>query len=102
MKMRKRNRKWRILAFVLSVVVSLSSVPFAGTTSEAASILSTNGNGGATDVGAWFTTYNTSAFWGETGRFSDPNNVPVGFKALRADGTYGSQTVQARRRLIFS
>lgn len=89
MKMRKRNRKWRILAFVLSVVVSLSSVPFAGTTSEAASILSTNGNGGATDVGAWFTTYNTSAFWGETGRFSDPNNVPVGFKALRADGTYG-------------
>lgn len=49
----------------------------------------TNGNGGKTDVGAWYTTYNTAAFWGENGRFSDPKTSPIGYKALLSDGSYG-------------
>lgn len=57
--------------------------------SAADTTLATNGNGGKTDVGAWFTTYNVNAFWGENGRFSDPSSAVVGYKALRADGAYG-------------
>lgn len=51
--------------------------------------IATNGNGGKTDVGAWYTTYNTNNFWGTNGRFSDPENPAVGYKALHSDGTYG-------------
>ncbi len=49
------------------------------------SILKTNGNGGITDVGAWFVTYNTESMWA--------NNFgaghPIQYRALMPDGSYG-------------
>ncbi|MBR5619843.1 MAG: hypothetical protein IKW76_08905, partial [Clostridia bacterium] len=87
------NRKHRItklLSGLLSFAICISCFSMALPVSATPAALTTNGNGGATDVGAWFTTYNVSAFWGENGRFSDPNSAPVGYKALKSGGTYGT------------
>ncbi len=75
-----------LLAFTL-VMTTMFCVGLINVSAEES--ITTNGNGGKTDVGAWFTTYNTSAFWGNNGRFSDPNKAKVGYKALKADGTFG-------------
>ena len=49
--------------------------------------ITTNGNGGKTDVGVWFTTYNVEHFWEH--RFGGPNAFAVGYRSLLADGSYG-------------
>lgn len=77
----------KIISLFLCLAMVLGCFPFVA--SAADTTVSTNGNGGKTDVGAWYTTYNTDAFWGDNGRFSDPSTAKVGYKALRADGSYG-------------
>lgn len=84
----KRSNLKRVLTLLFCVAVILSGLPGTFAKAETAEI-STNGNGGKTDVGAWYTSYNTAAFWGTNGRFSDPSTAPVGYKALRADGSFG-------------
>lgn len=75
-----------ILGSALILGTVLSVLPSAIAADET---IATNGNGGKTDVGVWYTTYNTNNFWGTNGRFSDPENPAVGYKALHSDGTYG-------------
>lgn len=85
----KRSNPKKALALLVCMAVVLAGLPGVWATTVAAAAISTNGNGGKTDVGAWYTTYNTTAFWGANGRFSDPSTAPIGYKALRADGTFG-------------
>lgn len=44
-----------------------------------------NGNGGRTDVGAWFVTYNTSGMW--SNNFG--TGFPIRYRMLMPDGKYG-------------
>ena len=85
----RKNRISKAVAVLLSLAICIGCFSAMLTVSATPASLTTNGNGGATDVGAWFTTYNTNAFWGSNGRFSDPNLPQVGYKALKSDGTYG-------------
>ncbi len=78
----------KVVSLLVCIAVCFGCLPvFTASASE--TTLATNGNGGKTDVGAWFTTYNVNAFWGENGRFSDPSSADVGYKALLSDGAYG-------------
>ena len=47
--------------------------------------LETNGNGGKTDVGAWFITYNTPDMWAN----NFGNGRSIDYRALMPDGSYG-------------
>lgn len=77
-------KKIRIFCAVLAVLILLSSVfsfnIFAAESKDkkiatpATSTLKTNGNGGKTDVGTWFVTYNNPSMWG--------NNFGSGFPIL--------------------
>lgn len=77
----------KIVSLFLCLAMVLGCFPFVAFAAD--TTISTNGNGGKTDVGAWYTTYNTDAFWGDNGRFSDPSTPKVGYKALTSDGSYG-------------
>lgn len=48
-------------------------------------MIETNGNGGKTDIGAWFVTYNTPEMWADN--FGSGHSID--FKALLPDGSYG-------------
>ena len=97
----KKNRslKRRVVAMMLSLALCVGAMPFSAVETRAEDTIVTNGNGGKTDVGAWFTTYNTPAFFAS--RFSDPNNLPVGYKALCSDGTYGIPTSSSAAEIDF-
>lgn len=47
--------------------------------------LKTNGNGGKTDVGAWFVTYNSKTSW--SNNFG--SGYPIKYRTLMPDGSYG-------------
>lgn len=47
--------------------------------------ITTNGNGGRTDVGAWFVTYNTDKMWAN----NFGHGFPIKYRVLLPDGTYG-------------
>ena len=47
--------------------------------------ITTNGNGGRTDVGAWFVTYNTDEMWAN----NFGHGFPIKYGVLLPDGTYG-------------
>lgn len=85
----KKNIVSKAVSVLICLAICIGCFSAMLTVSATPASLTTNGNGGATDVGAWFTTYNTSAFWGSNGRFSNPELAQVGFKALKSDGTYG-------------
>lgn len=48
----------------------------------------TNGNGGKTDVGAWFITYNTPEMWSK----NFGKDISIQFRALLPNGNYGIPT----------
>lgn len=81
----------KIIAVILTIAVIFSNVQFAfavqGAQTGAFADRKSNGNGNATDVGIWFTTYNNLQFWNL--RFSSPSNFPVGYKVLLPDGSFG-------------
>ncbi len=77
----------KVVSVLLCVAMIFGCVPVMVFAAD--SVVATNGNGGATDVGAWYTTYNTNDFWGDNGRFSNPSSAKVGYKALKSDGSYG-------------
>gem|GEM_PF-1584740 len=85
----RKNIVSKAVSVLICLAICIGCFSAMLTVSATPASLTTNGNGGATDVGAWFTTYNTSAFWGSNGRFSNPELAQVGFKALKSDGTYG-------------
>ena len=47
--------------------------------------VTTNGNGGRTDVGAWYVTYNTASMWAN----NFGNGIPINYRVLMPDGSYG-------------
>lgn len=48
-------------------------------------VLKTNGNGGITDIGTWFVTYNTDDMWAN----NFGSGHPIQYRALMPDGTHG-------------
>lgn len=89
-------KKLSILKKVVTVLVVLvmCCVAFAGVVSAKESdkgiakptnTLVTNGNGGKTDVGTWFVTYNNSSEWGN----NFGSGYPIKYRTLMPDGSYG-------------
>ena len=60
----------RFIVLIVVLVLTTSTVAFAKG-QQPTNTLSTNGNGGKTDVGIWYVTYNNSSMWG--------NNFGSGF-----------------------
>lgn len=77
----------RIFCFLIVIVICLSllTVSVNAKISAPTNTLKTNGNGGKTDVGMWYITYNTR------GIFSNNmgSGYPIRYKMLLPDGTYG-------------
>lgn len=48
-------------------------------------LLKTNGNGGKTDIGTWFVTYNTPKMWAN----NFGHGFPIKYQVLLPDGSYG-------------
>lgn len=89
-------KKLSILKKVVTVLVVLvmCCVAFAGVVSAKESdkgitkptnTLVTNGNGGKTDVGTWFMTYNSANRWGS----NFGSGYPIKYRTLMPDGSYG-------------
>lgn len=74
----------RILSLLLAIVLLFVFVTSNCIVSQASTI-TTNGNGGKTDVGAWFVTYNTQTMW--SNNFG--TGLPIKHRVLLPDGTYG-------------
>lgn len=74
-----------LLAFVVTLTLMSTTVSAEG--SAATSELTTNGNGGKTDVGIWYMTYNNATMW--SNNFGSGN--PIMYRALvsRNPDTYG-------------
>lgn len=70
---------------LLAGIVLLLTLPFTATAETPAMELTTNGNGGKTDVGAWFITYNTRSMWGN----NFGSGYPIKYRAIMSDGSYG-------------
>lgn len=82
----------RIVAVVCGLMLALGSVAYGETVQaeEPTKIISqktvkTNGNGGRTDVGAWYVTYNTQSMW--SNNFG--SGFPINYRSLMPDGSYG-------------
>lgn len=73
----------------LLIISVLCMCLFVGTVSakiaEPTNTLKTNGNGGKTDVGAWYITYNTESMWSD----NFGSGYPVKYRTLMPDGSYG-------------
>ena len=66
-------------------MASITVAPLGNGISPARSELSTNGNGGKTDVGMWYVTYNSEANW--VNNFG--SGYPIKYRPLMPDGSYG-------------
>lgn len=75
----------KIVALLLAAVLLLSSTSLFVAAEVPASELTTNGNGGKTDVGAWYINYNNSSMW--INNFG--SGYPIKYRPLLPDGTYG-------------
>ena len=80
MKMRTKKISSLLLAFCL---LCMSFFTYASIDATAATV--SNGNGGKTDVGAWFVTYNNQTMW--SNNFG--TGYPINYRMLLPDGTYG-------------
>lgn len=80
----------KVLA-VFCVVTILIQIFASGGVSLAAdtTIQETNGNGGKTDVGIWYVTYNSEDYW--KNNFGDPDNPSINYRSLVSENpvTYG-------------
>lgn len=74
----------RVLSVWLATLLLAGMAMLAGIPTAAAP-LDTNGNGGKTDVGAWFVTYNTEKMWAN----NFGNGIPIKYRVLMPDGSYG-------------
>ena len=69
---------------VINPMASVNVAPLGSGVSPAESKLSTNGNGGKTDVGMWYVTYNNEANW--VNNFG--SGYPIKYRPLMPDGSY--------------
>ena len=90
--MKKLSILKRVVAVVLAVVLCSSMLVGAVTPTELnkgiekpTNTLKTNGNGGKTDIGTWFMTYNNNNMWGS----NFGSGYPIKFRTLMPDGSYG-------------
>ncbi len=74
----------KIVSCLIAVLILFCSV-FSSGISLQASTIKTNGNGGKTDVGAWFVTYNTESMW----ESNFGTGLPIKYQVLMPDGSYG-------------
>lgn len=74
-----------ILLVTLLCVGLFSGAASAETASATVSSVTTNGNGGKTDVGIWYVTYNSETAWTD----NLGAGKPVGYRSLMPDGSYG-------------
>lgn len=80
------------ILFVVVLLVTMLSMPVSavvptGVTEKPTNTLKTNGNGGKTDVGTWMVTYNNEEMWAD----NFGSKLPINYRALLPDGTYGIQ-----------
>ncbi len=77
----------KIISLILVVVLCLCF--FTGSASakiaQPTNTLKTNGNGGKTDVGVWFVTYNNNSMWAN----NFGSGIPIKYRTLMPDGSYG-------------
>ncbi len=88
--MKKYQKNFKKVIAILCTVAMLFSVLSVGFSAlaegaPATSTQTTNGNGGKTDIGAWFVTYNNANMWATN--FGTYN--PIKYRPLMPDGTYG-------------
>lgn len=77
----------KVKKLLICLVAVCMMMPLFSVTSLAAGekTITTNGNGGRTDVGAWFVTYNTDKMWAN----NFGHGFPIKYGVLLPDGTYG-------------
>ncbi len=75
----------RIISCCLAVIVLTVTFIAGNSFGVQARTVETNGNGGRTDVGAWFVTYNTESMWAN----NFGSGLPIKYRVLLPDGTYG-------------
>lgn len=85
--MKLRSRKIVGIFLTLAVMLMLRPAGVQAAGSPAVSSLATNGNGGRTDVGIWYTTYNNEKMWGN----NFGSGRPIMYRALisRNPDVYG-------------
>ncbi len=71
--------------FTLFFTICLLFCIFTTITTTVSAATTSNGNGGKTDIGAWFVTYNTEKMW--SNNFG--SGYPINYRMLLPDGTYG-------------
>lgn len=77
----------KIVSFLIVVILcfSLLSVSVSAKIAKPTNTLKTNGNGGKTDVGMWYITYNTNGIF----QNNMGSGYPIKYKMLLPDGSYG-------------
>ncbi len=77
----KAKKMFAGFIIVLMLVSLLATTPVSANEKK----IKTNGNGGRTDIGAWFVTYNTSEMWAN----NFGHGFPIKYRTILPDGTYG-------------
>ena len=78
-----------LVATMLLMSASAMSVA-TGVTEQPTNTMKTNGNGGKTDVGTWFITYNNEGMWAD----NFGSTFPIEYRALMPDGHTEYTTAQ--------
>lgn len=73
-----------ILVVVILCFALFSVEASAAKIAKPTNTLTTNGNGGKTDIGAWFMTYNNKKMWGN----NFGSGYPIKYETLMPDGSY--------------
>ncbi len=77
----------KIICLLIAVILCMSLFVFTTSAKISAPVntIKTNGNGGKTDVGAWFMTYNSNSMWAN----NFGSGYPIRYRTLMPDGSYG-------------
>lgn len=75
----------RIFCICVVLILSLSCFTMGASAEKNPIDFKSNGNGGKTDVGTWFVTYNSANMWGN----NFGSGYPIKFRPLLPDGSYG-------------
>ncbi len=75
----------KIICLLIVLILSVACLTVCASAEKSPRDFETNGNGGKTDVGTWFVTYNSAANW--INNFG--SGWPIKFRTLMPDGSYG-------------